>query len=215
MFPRLAHDWHKTTHLQGFWGGVRCRKPEVAGSSPARSITNNAARHAGSRLEDGTPLGAPDAISTPEWSDLASRRARIASSESRARCPDVAHLAQVGVAHEGVDVTTGKRPKNTDGRATVPTRRSCPRSRPTSPRHGRKSQARRLQHGERSGRRCARSRGTRDNCPERRVGWPRSRCQGAGTRVVPDASLADNLTHAGHREFVTDARGYGGLEGGT
>ena len=42
---------------------------------------------------------------------LASRRARIASSESRARCPYVAHLAQVGVAHEGVDVTTGKRPK--------------------------------------------------------------------------------------------------------
>ena len=53
----------------------------------------------------------PDAISTPEWSDLALRRARIASSSSLARCRYVAHLVQVGVAHEGVDLTAGKRPK--------------------------------------------------------------------------------------------------------
>ena len=195
LFRPLAFDRRHRS-----FGSSRLCNPEVTGSIPVRSITSNADRHAGSRLEDGTPRGEPDAISTPEWSDLALRRARIASSSSLARCRYVAHLAQVGVAHEGVDLTTGKRPKMLMVVGN-PTRRmnelygahggDAVRDRGgRRPRNGRKSTVRRLQRGERSRDRCVRPRGTRDNCSEPRVGRTPSLCQSVGTRVVPDASLA-------------------------
>ena len=138
----------------------------------------------------------------PERPDLAARRARIKSSESGPRLPSRRVDHDRGRPNEADELKNETPAGERLSRECVPQvvwtflqdpgRAECgvllaasrKLSRPTSPRMDRKSQARRLQRGKRSRRRCVASRGTSDNRSERRLDRTRH-----GARVLGFASF--------------------------
>jgi hypothetical protein len=94
-------------------------KPEVTGSIPVRSTPRKPVLMRVLRPHDSSPASPLDARKTPERFALASRRARIDASESRARCPVGAVDHRDGSAYEGARV------RRSTPRRRAPLSRTC------------------------------------------------------------------------------------------